>query len=521
MFPILLKKVRFFSFLLDFERLPSPCIQDGSNTYHRHAAQQSPVKTKARTMSLTDTPSAPDVMKQAEASNNDDPKVKESDIKTAATELEEKLKAACEDAIGRVTREAGRRIRTIKKHRDQQLADLKKHTKERVNALRAGDEDPGPLAVDMLPPAEPTNKPEGVPVEDVAVGSADQPNTNPNATTKSSKSTPTAPPLPKKKKSQASQITEDSEEVQDKPENPEGTAVMEPRQPDTLVPRSDLKDSASKPEDKTSGAAEEKYGSADVSPPDVKEVVDKTPELAAVVEAAKKDGGSGDKELTPEEELRAAEKALKEDPENPDRFTQLASVQIEVGQKAQGMINYLRAAEGYARTEQLAKSMQIYNMLVILQPNDMYLHEQMMLIALRLDNIDTALEKLKWISNEHLENGKQDDALALVDKVLALKQDNLTFINLKTDLLASLEMIDEACVHLAHFVGQFIEANRLQDAHILIEKGVEIAPENDVWATLRADIKEVMRQSGVMPALSDDDEASEDLADWISTGDEE
>jgi tetratricopeptide (TPR) repeat protein len=218
--------------------------------------------------------------------------------------------------------------------------------------------------------------------------------------------------------------------------------------------------------------------------------------------------------MHPRKRLDLAEAALKADPTNPDMFCQLAGVQMELGMQAQGMINYLRAAEGYGRTGQDEKTMQIYNLLTMISPDDYALHGQMVMLALRLHNAQEAVEKLKWLCNELIERGRQNEAVEVVDRVLDEHPLVLEVLLMKTRMLMACERGEEAVRHLGQSVGLMVANNKIAEAHELVEQGLEIDPGNPLWSQLRDDIVGEMRRTGMNPII-DDEEEDPGLSDWL------
>jgi tetratricopeptide (TPR) repeat protein len=252
-------------------------------------------------------------------------------------------------------------------------------------------------------------------------------------------------------------------------------------------------------------------GTTEISVPEY-ELVDEAQELI--------ESGDYDKALP------LLQKAVEKAPKDETTRCRLAALQLEMGLRDEGINNYLLAAEDYGVRGELEKTLQIYNMLVLMSPNDLDIHEQMAYIAARLGNLEDALTKLKWITNALIERDQFDEALLRVNRMLELANNNTDFLILKADLLVAGGHQDSAQQHIAFAVQNLVSAGQLPSAMRLAEKGLEVAPGNDLIQMLYAEVSEELKKMGLdFSAIEGADEAAEedddDFFDWIASLEEE
>jgi len=216
--------------------------------------------------------------------------------------------------------------------------------------------------------------------------------------------------------------------------------------------------------------------------------------------------------------------AVELSPKNETTRCRLAALQLEMGHRDDGISNYLVSAEDYGVRGELDKTLQIYNLLVLMSPNDYDIHEQMAYIAVRLGNTEDALQKLKWITNALIEQDQFNDALLRVNRMLELAPDNTDFLLLKADLLAAAGHPETAAQHVALCVQQLAARNMLAGAYRMAQKGIEIDPSNQLLAVLYQEVGAGLRKLGLdldqLKALGDDAAASDeegDFLDWIGS----
>jgi len=399
----------------------------------------------------------------------------------------EEIKRSSDDAMDRITKLAGQKLREIRIKRDANIKALMDRAELRADAIRRGIPDPGPG--DIKAPARPSGEHRApspaTPRPAPAFGS------RPPSRVAATVHPPMPPPTITRSPSSA-QLSAADEDVD--PPKPSIPAMAKPA---TILTRS-MPNSPGTPSGKPLTPEEWSY-IADTAAP-------------SIPRATKSEG----ERISPQERLRQAEASLKAEPDSADAFCRLASVQLELGMKAQGMINYLRAAEGYGRKGEHEKTMQIYSLLTMISPEDFDLQAQLVMIALRLNDRSEAVEKLKWLCNELLERGREKEAIECIDRILDEHPMILELLLLKADMLVACGKIDDACRHLGHNVAILLENNKVPEAHALIEKGVQVAPESELWSQLHIEVEAEMHRTGQMPVIGDEEEeADPELGEWL------
>jgi tetratricopeptide (TPR) repeat protein len=221
-------------------------------------------------------------------------------------------------------------------------------------------------------------------------------------------------------------------------------------------------------------------------------------------------------------------RAVEESPRDEVTRCRLASLLLETGRRDEGIQNYLVAAEDYGCRGELAKTLHIYKLLVLVDPNDLAVHEQMAYIAARLGDEDDAINRFAWIVDQYIERSEFENALMRVEHLLQLRPESADFILLKADLLVS-NGLDKQCSELVAFeVQRAVARNDLETALRLANKGMEIFPANALLLHLRDEVANELRTRGDDPEImtaqmrrleEDEEEAGsaedDDFRQWI------
>jgi predicted Zn-dependent protease len=194
--------------------------------------------------------------------------------------------------------------------------------------------------------------------------------------------------------------------------------------------------------------------------------------------------------------LPLLEEALAMSPKDEVTRCRLASLQLEMGKRDQGVENYLIAAEHYGVRGQLAKTLQIYKILVLVDPNDYNLHEQMAFIAARLGDTQEAANRFKWLIDQFLDKGQHQKALESVNRLLEVMPESVEGILLKADLLAQLGDASRCAETLALEIQNKVKANNLNDALRLADRGAELLPHNALLNILRQEVAAELQGRG-------------------------
>ncbi len=211
--------------------------------------------------------------------------------------------------------------------------------------------------------------------------------------------------------------------------------------------------------------------------------------------------------------LPLLQKAVQVDPTNEITRCRLAALYLELGDKEAGYQEYMTAAEHFGVRGELDKTLNIYNILVIISPDDVKVRKQLSYLFSRLKREDEAVAQLKWVVDKHVRKGELTDAVAMCKKMIELCPEYpeshriLGEIYLKQgDYFNAVEELRGAATH-------FIRQTNLKKAKETVDLGLRYTPGNPAMKELRAKIDkaiELQKQSKDRP-----DEREEEFENWL------
>jgi len=187
-------------------------------------------------------------------------------------------------------------------------------------------------------------------------------------------------------------------------------------------------------------------------------------QLAGEVKPEHQISTRADEEITQghmDEALRLLEEAVRLTPRDEVTRCKLAAVCLELGQRDRGFREYLVAAEDFAVKNQVEKTLSIYNILILLSPQDMRVRRQLAFLFSRLDRHTEAIEHLKWVIDHQIARGETDEAIRTTAQVLEMAP-------------------AQADVRLL-FARLLSQARRIHDAVAEAQAAAELAFENGDW----------------------------------------
>jgi len=194
--------------------------------------------------------------------------------------------------------------------------------------------------------------------------------------------------------------------------------------------------------------------------------------------------------------LPLLKEAVEAAPKDEVTRCRLASLQLEVGDREGGIQNYLIAAEDYGIRGDLGKTLHIFKLLVLIDPKDLNLHEQMAYISARLGDTAEAVSRLSWVVDQLIQAERVDDAIQRVDKLLELRPGAVDFICLKAELHMAQGLPQRATELLAFSIQEKVLAGELVDALRLADKGAELTPSNLLMSALRDEVSSALAKKG-------------------------
>lgn len=197
--------------------------------------------------------------------------------------------------------------------------------------------------------------------------------------------------------------------------------------------------------------------------------------------------------------LPLLQKAVQLDPQNEITRCRLAALYLELGDKENGYKEYMTAAEQYGVKGELDKTLQIYNILVIISPDDVKVRKQLSYLFSRLKREDEAVAQLKWVVDKHIRKGELKDAEIICKKMIELcpeyPESHRTLGEVYLKQGNYFDAVEELRTATTHFIRQL----NLKKAKDTVDQGLKFTPGNPALKELRGKIEkaiELQRASG-------------------------
>ncbi|MGI8906834.1 MAG: hypothetical protein ACR2IE_10125 [Candidatus Sumerlaeaceae bacterium] len=197
--------------------------------------------------------------------------------------------------------------------------------------------------------------------------------------------------------------------------------------------------------------------------------------------------------------LPLLQKSVQLDPQNEITRCRLAALYLELGDKENGYKEYMTAAEQYGVKGELDKTLQIYNILVIISPDDVKVRKQLSYLFSRLKREDEAVSQLKWVVDKHIRKGELKDAEGICKKMIELcpeyPESHRTLGEVYLKQGNYFDAVEELRTATTHFIRQL----NLKKAKDTVDQGLKFTPGNPALKELRAKIEkaiELQRASG-------------------------
>lgn len=228
-----------------------------------------------------------------------------------------------------------------------------------------------------------------------------------------------------------------------------------------------------------------------------------------------------------DEALKLLNSARSLNPTNTITRCRLASLYLEMGDRLKGQNEYLAAAEDFAVKGELDKTLSIYNILIILAPNDIKVRRQLAFLFSRLGRPSDAAEHLKWAVDQHLARDEIDQAAGFCQEVTELTPDSPEPHRMLADIRVSHGSIESAMPSYQKAASLFLRHGEIEDAREIVANALRYVPGNPGMKELR-DRLNAIDESDEPPAPHADavlnkDEAQQqdDFLDWIGSLEEE
>jgi len=192
------------------------------------------------------------------------------------------------------------------------------------------------------------------------------------------------------------------------------------------------------------------------------------------------------------EALPLLQKAVQIDPDNEITRCRLAALLLELGDKDNGYREYMTAAEQFGVRGELDKTLNIYNILVIISPDDVKVRKQLSYLFSRLKREDEAVSQLKWVVDKHVRKGELKDAESVCKKMIELcpeyPESHRTLGEVYLKQGNYFDAVEELRTATTHFIRQ----NNLKKARETVDQGLRYTPGNPAMKELRARIEKAI-----------------------------
>ncbi len=213
------------------------------------------------------------------------------------------------------------------------------------------------------------------------------------------------------------------------------------------------------------------------------------------------------------EALPLLQKAVQLDPDNEITRCRLAALLLELGDKDAGYREYMTAAEQFGFRGELDKTLNIYNILVIISPDDVKVRKQLSYLFSRLKREDEAVAQLKWVVDKHVRKGELKDAEAVCKKMIELcpeyPESHRTLGEVYLKQGNYFDAVEELRTATTHFIRQ----NALKKARDTVEQGLRYTPGNPAMKELRAKIEKAIELESASQEHQDAGEA--EFENWL------
>jgi len=215
---------------------------------------------------------------------------------------------------------------------------------------------------------------------------------------------------------------------------------------------------------------------------------------------------------------RLLEKAVRISPRDEIARCKLAALYLELNQRERGFREYLVAAEDFAVKNQIDKTLSIYNILVMLAPQDIRVRRQMAFLFSRLGRHKEAAEHLKWVVDQLLARGQVEEAVKTSRQILERCPAEPTIHLLLARLLSQVHRINDAVLEAQQAAELALEAGDRPTVEEAVTLGLIYNPMHErlreLQDQLRATPVPVKESSG---ALGESDE----FGQWLESLEQE
>jgi len=212
------------------------------------------------------------------------------------------------------------------------------------------------------------------------------------------------------------------------------------------------------------------------------------------------------------------DEAVRLNPRNEILRCKLAALYLELGRRDLGFREYLTAAEDFAVKNQTEKTLSIYNILVMLSPQDIRVRRQMAFLFSRLSRPKEATEQLKWVVDQLLTQGETEEGIKTVRQILELCPTEPAIHLLLARLLSQTRRISEAVAEAQQAAELAFKAGDHRLAEEAVTFGLIYNPLHEQFREMEQRLRATkVLESATEGALGQADEFSQ----WLGSLEEE
>lgn len=211
--------------------------------------------------------------------------------------------------------------------------------------------------------------------------------------------------------------------------------------------------------------------------------------------------------------LPLLQKAVQLDPTYEISRCRLAALYLELGDKEAGYKEYMTAAEHFGVRGELDKTLNIYNILVIISPDDVKVRKQLSYLFSRLKRQDEAVAQLKWVVDRHVRKGELGEAGAICKKMIELCPEYPDSHRILGEILLKQGNYFDAVEELRTAAASYIRDNNLKKAKETVDLGLRYTPGNPAMKELRSKIDKAIELKAAMGEQRDEKE--QEFEAWL------
>jgi len=215
-----------------------------------------------------------------------------------------------------------------------------------------------------------------------------------------------------------------------------------------------------------------------------------------------------------EEAIQLLEEARRLAPRDGITRCKLAALYLETGRREDGFREYLAAAEDYAVKNQIDKTLSIYNILVMLSPQDLRVRRQLAFLFSRLGRYREAAEHLKWATDQLITRGEVLEAVKVVRQIAELLPDEPEVHLLLARLLGQARRIGEAVAEAEKAAQLALEAGDQKQAAEAVTFGLIYNPESESLRRIEAILNQTPAPSDTQAQTG---EEGDDFSEWLES----